>query len=567
LNSLNIVSNELIATVEQCAGLLETFVSDRKNLGALAGCAAGIKQLDGALRLIELTGADLLTDGLSLAAQFLMDNPNSEIDDLLQSMTDAFFVLPRYVEYVSRRKSGMPVLLTPYTNALRTHIKKPLLDDSHFMSLDVSEFLIADGNEMALLDNALILQLKRLRHMYQVGLLNVLQGKATKAGLGLMARSLERLEVIAAGCQVVSLWAVGAKAISVLAAEDMELTRQRKLLVASLDRQIKVFQGGLNPMGQPVAKSQLANLAYIVALAEYKDPKASELLNSFHVEALGYNHRELMCEQERMQEPSIANMATVSSLLRNELQVAKRFIDGAALVSSDFNIEGGLADVLTSIADILSVVRLQEASRELKMLILRINDTGSQEAGNELMEEIANTLLYIESVVVGVGDMDLSSDKLTQINSITRHEFVVASYLAEAESLVLQEAESGLELIKSSLSAFMQSGFDPAHIRNLNATLHSVRGAAVLLGLSRATQVLVCCVKFIDAMVVETDGNMDLKDVLETFADVVISLEYYLGSLRAGDQSSDSILEVAEEALEILGFPSNHSFNPSLIKE
>ena len=40
---------------------------------------------------------------------------------------------------------------------------------------------------------------------------------------------------------------------------------------------------------------------------------------------------------------------------------------------------------------------------------------------------------------------------------------------------------------------------------------------------------------------------------LETFADAVISLEYYLDAVKTDKKADDSVLEVAEESLEALG--------------
>lgn len=89
---------------------------------------------------------------------------------------------------------------------------------------------------------------------------------------------------------------------------------------------------------------------------------------------------------------------------------------------------------------------------------------------------VADTLLYVESTIAGLGKSNLSDEKLAQINALSRDDVMANNQIAEAEKLVIDEIESGLAMVKRALSAFAESNYDKAHIANISATLDTVRG-------------------------------------------------------------------------------------------
>src|SRR5690625_7400911 len=98
----------------------------------------------------------------------------------------------------------------------------------------------------------------------------------------------------------------------------------------------------------------------------------------------------------------------------------------------------------------------------------------------------SDTLRYIESSEYVLGKTTMTDERLAQSNANSRHDVIANSQLAEAEQLVLEEAESGLALIKRALSSFAESNYDVGHIKNVATTLNSVRGGMTLLTLPRA---------------------------------------------------------------------------------
>src|SRR5690606_29076822 len=131
---------------------------------------------------------------------------------------------------------------------------------------------------------------RRLRHMYQTGLLKVLQGAQIKPSLGMMARALERLEGVTGESRLSSLWWLAGAMLNALSEEKLQLTKGRKLLLSALDREIKRLQfEGKAGLGRPVDKALVKELVYLVALSRLDNEKTGAIADAFGIAPLGYS--------------------------------------------------------------------------------------------------------------------------------------------------------------------------------------------------------------------------------------------------------------------------------------
>jgi hypothetical protein len=561
LSSLKLVRDELLATIEASAAKLEQFVADRDNGDLLQGCIDGIKQISGTLSVVQLKGADLLAREILALAQEITTGQNEQADNYISTLTSSFFILPRYLEYVLQTKRNMPVLLIPAINDMRQVRKAPFLKDSHFFEADLAFKRGSAGQSTAVMAEDLSALARRLRHMYQVGLLSVLQGKQVKPSLGMMQRALERLDIISSGRPLGKLWWLGAIALGAIAQKSMELTKNRKLLLGAIDRELRQLQQqGANRLDHEPEALLLKDLLYVVALSGTDSDKATALLASCKVVPLGYTDAELRRERDALKGPSANTISSMAAVLKDELNAVKDVLERASQAgvwAPEENDE--LVATLGKITEILAVVGLVSASNTLRREIEKISawkTAGEAPAPNELLE-VADSLLYVESTVSGLGSQNLSDDQLARINSGSRDDIIAGNQLLEAEALVFQEAEAGLSMIKRALSSYSESGFDRGHIKNVSTTLATIRGGMGVIGLSRAAKVTAACQSFVSESLLSNDHPEMLQQMLETFADAVIGLEYYLDAAKADKHTDDNVLQIAEESLEALGYPVN----------
>lgn len=555
--SLNLVSDELVATIEQSAAKLEQFVSDSQNSELLTSCVEGIEQISGTLKLIQLHGAIMLAEEILSAARGIAEDPDHVSEETLSVLTGSFFILPRYLEYTQQTRRGMPALLIPYINELRQMRKQSPIPECEFFSADTSYSFRPKASATAIEAEDLSALIRRLRHMFQVGLLNTLQGKQTRSALGIMQRALERLEIISGDRPKTKLWWVSSAALEVLRTNNMELGKARKMVLTTLDRQIKgLLTKGIQGFDDQAPDGLIKQLLFILALAQKPTDKAKMILNAFNVSPLGYTDQELRSEREALKGPSINTVSSVAAVITDEIRAIKEILENASQAT-----DRGLAEYselsahLEKVADILAVVGLVSASNTLKEEIERINgwsNSGESADAKDLID-VADSLLYVESTVSGLETLNLSDEKLSQANSLARKEVIASSQLAEAESVVLSESEAGLALVKRALNSFAESNYDHGHIRNVGATLNAIRGGMSLLNLTHAAAVVAACVEFIDETLLVNDQPVAIQQLLETFADAVIGLEYYLDAVKHDRNSDDSVLSIAEESLQALG--------------
>ncbi len=499
----------------------------------------------------------MLAEEILGAAQGIAENPDQVGEETLSVLTGSFFILPRYLEYTQQTRRGMPALLIPYINELRQMRKQSLIPDCEFFSADTSYNFRPKASATAIEADDLSALIRRLRHMFQVGLLNTLQGKQTRSALGIMQRALERLEIISGDRPKTKLWWVSSAAIEVLRTNNMELSKARKMVLTMLDRQIKgLLTKGIQGFDEQAPAPLIKQLLFILSLAHKPSDKAKTILNAFEVDPLGYSDQELRSEREALKGPSINTVSSVAAVITDEIRSIKEILENASQATDRGLSEySELSAHLEKVADILAVVGLVSASNTLKEEIERIvgwSNAGESADAKDLID-VADSLLYVESTVSGLETLNLSDEKLSQANSLARKEVIASSQLAEAENVVLTESEAGLALVKRALNSFAESNYDHGHIRNVGATLNAIRGGMSLLGLSRAAAVVTACVEFIDETLLVNDQPVAIQQLLETFADAVIGLEYYLEAVKNDRKSDDSVLSIAEESLQALG--------------
>ena len=189
--SLGLVRDELFATMEEAEQSLEHFIIDRNNGGLLQQAVENLKQVRGTLNLIELTGAELLAQEILQLATDIPVGAGEDRDVQLAALSNALYVLRRYLESVDASRQEIPELLLPAINALRQACTQPPLPESFFFSVRLdharpaTEVSPRPGGAPAA-------EARRLRQMYQVGLLGFIREENLPASLKLMGRALSR---------------------------------------------------------------------------------------------------------------------------------------------------------------------------------------------------------------------------------------------------------------------------------------------------------------------------------------------------------------------------------------
>ena len=557
LTSLNIVKNEFLVTIQLATNQLEQFITSRERQDLIQACLESFQQIEGVLRVVELRGADLLAGEIVSALKTVPADADASYDAMLASVSTASFVVTRYFEYVQQFERSMPVLLLPFINDLRAIRKLSLLPDSYFLIMN------SDGEPKHRnpVDSFTGDAARRFRHMFQVGLLGVLQGQNADYSLGLMQRALERTAAMASGKSFEKVLWAAAVALSAIREKHMALQTSRKMLFSALDRQLKqLVQQGEGFLEIATDTSLLREFIYIVSVSGSESEQAKAVRSAFAVMPMGYSEADVEEELNNLRGPGLSTVQSVAEVIREELRSSKNALEMASQGGGD--IVATYPDMiasLTRIADTLSVVGLASPGQVLRDQVKKISqwDSDSHAANGGELIEVADTLLYIESTVSALQNINLSQAKLAETNALGKDQIIAQSQLAEAEKVVIDEAQAGLSLIKRAMASYAESGYDSIHISNLGKSLNSVRGALILMNMSRAAKVAESCIQFVDTKLLRGDASGAIQQLMETFADAVMSLEYFLEAYIAVHKQDNSILEIAEESVKALGYPVN----------
>jgi hypothetical protein len=557
LSSLNIVKGEFLATIQNATNQLEQFISGRERADLLQSCLEQLHQIHGVTRIVQLYGADVLSTEMINALQTVPVGADDSYDALLGALSTSSFVIARYFEYAQQYERTLPALLLPFANELREAHGEKALPDGMFFKMNAAGMRPerAGGGEYST-DSA-----RRFRHMYQVGLLGILQGQNADYSLGLIQRALERMDTICTGYAFSNvLWSASC-AIAAMREKGLVFTRARKMLFSALDRYMKqLLKQGEEFLDKEAASELLREFVYVVAVSGSESDSSRSIKHIFAVMPLGYSEDELEIELDNLRGPGMSTVHSVAEVIREELRISKNSLEVASEGACDVvSMYPDMIASLTRVADTLTIVGLATPGHALREQVAKMQSwlDAAHVADNTEMVDVADTLLYIESMMTALESMNLSQAKLKETNALHKDEIIAKSQLAEAEKVVLDEAQEGFALIKRSLASYMESGYDVMHIANLSKTMNSVRGGLTLLNMPRASKVVASCIAFVDERLMQGGTEGAMQQLLETFADAVMSLEYYIEAYIAVHQQDPMILEVAEESVKALGYPVN----------
>src|SRR5690606_40301230 len=186
--------------------------------------------------LVELQGGTVLCQEMVAQAT---EVPLGALDDTsgrLAALSQALCILRRYVDYYSTRREDQPELLLPIINELRQARKAKPLPDSYFFEVVFPRPVLSSVDNLEIPAEAFESRCRRLRHMYQIGLLELLNTRDLKLAFNLIERSAQGFFRICANAPLSEYWNIVALAAKVMRDARMEPTQPRKRLFMRVEK-------------------------------------------------------------------------------------------------------------------------------------------------------------------------------------------------------------------------------------------------------------------------------------------------------------------------------------------
>ena len=396
--------------------------------------------------------------------------------------------------------------------------------------------------------------------MYQVGLLGILKNENVPVNAKMMSRALSRIDSLSGNTPMSKLWWLAQAVLEAIEQDHIELNVARKSLLGMIDRQIKaVINMGDSALSKEPPKATVQECVYIASLVGERGDTLKQVAETYKLETGGLTDETLRHELEIMRGPGGSVIRSVAEALNEELTGIKDSLDlGARGASADNEGFEATADAMLKVANTLIMLGLSKAAGVFKQQsdIVRKWSTDDLDVESDEFNAVADALLYIENSIATLSprrgpDSTIYTDKAEE----AINDGISVTQLDDARRVVVAEARAGLSLAKRAITSFMDSNWDGMHLNNVPVTLKSVWGGLIFLQLHRAAAVVDSCEHFIEGRLIKNRTDTPSGELMETLADAVTSIDYYLEGMEDDKPIGEGILEVAEESMQQLGFP------------
>jgi hypothetical protein len=168
----------------------------------------------------------------------------------------------------------------------------------------------------------------------------------------------------------------------------------------------------------------------------------------------------------------------------------------------------------------------------------------------------ADSVLYLECALADFAGAGRPSAEALAAWGQRPLDAVLSGGLASAaRNSVLQESGTVLRAAKARIEVLQDGIISDDSWRDIDASFLLLEGAARMLALDALAQLLQRAREFVQTSRYHPElGLNDRSRNLDLFADMVISLEVYLDSLRLGRDQQEDSLRIARECAEALRF-------------
>ena len=557
VNALSIVSAELMETIRNAHLALEDCVDGRGGTAALVRSGELLHQASGALRMSETFGAALLVEEMELCCKFLTALRSGKgREDGLDALTRAMVQLPIYIERLLGGGRDIALVLLPILNDLRAARGKPLLSEGTLLLLNLSPTRSIDkrGEREGTGEDPVVIA-KRLRPKFQLALLGWIKGGDSQRHLETLGKVAAALEHSATRDDMYQLWMIVGGVLESLQNGGLETSVALKRLLGQADRQLKyVINEGLLAFENHPVDDLLNNLLYYVARSSSAGERISAIRAAFNLAELMPSDEQVEHAREALSAPSAKLMETVGSAIREDLSSVKDVLD--IFVRTGMNKSSELVpqlELLKKISDTLGVLGLGQLRGDIDGEIDRLKTVVEQGgvANDRVILDIASTLLRVEDRLeqqlirltlpaapdAGAGDDESPED--------------AENFRKVAES-VMRECIINLARIKETVSQSLAAEAPSSGLDNIPSLIGGIKAGLLMLDKTRAMEV-VDRVGSLVTKVLNVGGSAQLtQKETDRLADAIVSIEYYMETVKAGRSEPWYMLDNAEACLAVL---------------
>ncbi len=544
INTLGWIKGEIDITLEQAISALKTYKESPADNTNIQYCQNYLHQIQGTLTMVELYGAAMVIEELEALVEALSKNKIANTEETFQVLINTMTQLPDYLEKIQAGSTDIPVILLPLLNDMRAARSENLLTENALFSpnLDMSTPVNTLNNQ------SIQLLAKKLRHTCHVGMLLWFKEQNKDYGINRVSDVMNKLQNATTNADVHKMLWITSGVMEGLREGGLESSIALKLLIGNVDREIKnVIDNGESVFSNNIPTTLIKNLLYYVSCSQTNGKLIKEIKLTFKL-------KNLTPDKETYGKLNTYNTTLAASLIQttsSELIVELAYIIenlGNFIRSDSKEIEILIQTKisLSKISDTLGLLGLgiqRTTILEQHQHLIKLIDLMSNINNSDIMD-IAVSLLNVK-------------DSLSDLNRLTTNRFntdTVKLELRDVEkekllNILLNKSNNELYQVKKALSEFSLSLNNHDLLVDIPNSLLKIQKRLTDLDLERASKLLKLCSQHIQNDFI-IKKEIPVATSLDSLADAISSIEFYLESLIENWGQSDSILYFAEQSLE-----------------
>ncbi len=541
--TLDWVQTDIEETLRHAQEHLETYLSNVGDSTPLNDCYEAVHQVHGSLQMVGVSGAMLLTEHMQLLLIALREDKVQEKNDAHAALVQALVVLQPYLDRLKKSADETPILLLPTINEIQRVLGINLLSEFVLFEPVIPKPLPASEEVKAKFDDQAIVNVKKLRQIYQFALTGLIRKEAIKINSARMSNVLARFQQLCKNSPVNQLFEIAAAFMEGLLNETIELDYNTLNALRDTDKEVKnLISTGVAGLDNPPDPETLKTMLYAIAKSTASTPHIELIKQEYALRDYQLSSPESP-DTSLVAGPDKDTLNSVVVALREELERIKDTIDLYVRNEDKSNIDlGGLQPGLQQISNTLLVLNL-EAPRlvaQEQLDTLKGYSSDNVEIPENVLLEIAESLLYVEAELETVLESVNSTKAEKDHGSVTE--------------TVLSECLENLKQSKEAMSEYFSSDHDMSQLENVPTTLHGVYGGLTMLSIANAGQLILAVSKYIEDDILAMQKDPEPATV-EVLAEVISTVEYYLDGIVSGKSVGESVLEPAKRHVASLGYP------------
>src|SRR5512138_1599046 len=551
--ALGWIKPELDETLRLAKAELEDYAEDQADVGRMRLCAGYLHQVQGTLRMVELYAPAMVAEEMEQVAQALHAGTIADRDAACTTLLRGIVLLPDYLERLQSGHRDIPIVLLPLLNELRATRGESGLSESVLFSPDLERPLpgaIADGLAPASNDDTqpLLEALQRALAGWQED--------GPGAALAPLPGAIDALLPHVRQVPVRRMLWVASNVARALADEALPASGALRKVFAGVEREVRHgLQGndGFAEVSGDAAQEPTRQLLFHVA--HHDDgaghPALQELKRVFELDAALPTQSELEHARGSISGRNRALLDTVSAAVKDDLLHVKDALDlHLRTGSDDLASLQPHAETLGRVADTLGMLGLGVARKVVQQqrdAMQAILD-GSVAANEDALLDVAGALLYVDATLddqvarLGTAEPGDSADNE-----------LFAGETRQVVDTIVREAIANFVQARQALVAFVETSWQHEQLSEVPRLLAEVSGALRMMELALPADYLVAVGRYTENELIARQRVPNGRQ-LDTLADALASLEYYLEALRDQRGNRDEILDIARNSLEALGY-------------